>query len=104
LLLQGPNPFPDCVNEAEAIIIVGYTFASITIMLVLIVLTLYSYLKIKSFLPITIVFLFSIVIGTSSLEGAFIPFTPWFQIFFVLFQTIFFALKALSYYDSKRGY
>jgi len=92
------------INIADTIVNISWIFSTIGFMFVLMVLTLYFYLKIKSFLPILIVFLFSIVIGTSSLGGAFIPFTPWFQIFFVLFQTIFFALKALSYYNDKRGY
>jgi len=98
------NPFPDCASEAEAIIIVGYMFASMIIMIILIVFTLYLYFNTKEFLPILFVFLFSIVIGMTSFEGAFIPFTPWFQIFFVLFQTIFFVLKALNYYDDKKRY
>jgi len=48
------------------------------------------------FLPILVVFLFSIVIGMSSISESNIPFTPWFQIFFLLIQTVFFMLHTLE--------
>ena len=86
------NPFPDCECEAEAIIIIGYLLASIIFIILLMVLMIYCYVKIKKFLPILVVFLFSIVIGMLSFSGSYLPFTPWFQLFFMLFQTIFFYL------------
>jgi len=93
MLFQGANPFPDCVCEAEAIIIIGYLLASIIFIIMLMVLMIYCYVKIDSFLPVLVVFLFSIVIGMISFSGSYLPFTPWFQLFFMLFQTIFFYLK-----------
>ena len=86
------NPFPDCECEAEAIVIIGYLLASIIFIILLIVLMIYCYVKIKRFLPILLVFLFSIIIGILSFSGSYLPFTPWFQLFFMLFQTIFFYL------------
>jgi len=47
MLFQGVDPFPDCVCEAEAIIIVSYMFASMITMITLIVLMLYFYMKVK---------------------------------------------------------
>ena len=91
------NPFPDCECEAEAIIIIGYLLASIIFIILLMVLMIYCYVKIKRFLPILVVFLFSIIIGMLSFSGSYLPFTPWFQLFFMLFQTIFFYL----YVDEK---
>ena len=92
-LFQGANPFPDCVCEAEAIIIIGYLLTSIILIILLMVLMIYCYAKINPFLPVLVVFLFSIVIGMVSFTGSYLPFTPWFQLFFMLFQTILFYLK-----------
>lgn len=100
------NPFPSdplCECEAQAILLVGWMFGICLILILLILLMLYLYTKIKEFEPILIVFLFSLVIGVMSLSVIDIPFTPWFQIFFMLFQTIMFLLKAFEYYYSKRG-
>lgn len=88
-----PNPFNDCECEAEAILIVGYLFGSIILLVLLMVLMIYFYVKIVKILPMLIIFLFSIVIGMISFTGSIFPFSPWFQLFFILFQTILFYLK-----------
>jgi len=100
------NPFPDILDctESEAILLVGWMFAICLILVLLIYLMLYLYVKIEDFEPMLIVFLFSLIIGTTSLSVINVPFAPWFQIFFMLFQTVLFLLKALKYYYSKRGY
>jgi len=59
----------------------------------LMILMMYFYTKIDKFLPVLITFLFSIIFGMTSFEAAYIPFTPWAEIFFMLFQTVFFYLK-----------
>lgn len=92
-MLFQANPFPDCICEAEAIIIIGYLIASIILMVLLMILMIYFYVKIRRFLPVLIIFLFSIVIGMVSFSCSYLPFTPYFQIFFMLFQTILFYLK-----------
>jgi hypothetical protein len=92
MLFQGANPFPDCVCEAEALLIIGYLFASIVFMVFLMVLMIYLYVKIDRFLPLLVVFLFSIIIGMVSFSGSYLPFTPFIQLFFILFQTIIFYL------------
>jgi hypothetical protein len=91
-MFQGADPFPECVCEAEAIILMSYMFASMATMVILVLFMFYFYMKVKKFLPILITFLFSIVIGMTSFGGAFIPFMPFFQIFFMLIQTVFFYL------------
>ena len=93
MLFQGANPFPDCVCEAEAILIIGYMVISIAFLLFLMILMIYFYVKIEKFLPVLLIFLFSIVIGMVSFNGSYLPFTPFIQLFFMLFQTIIFYLK-----------
>jgi hypothetical protein len=93
MIFQGSNPFPDCVCEAEAMLIIGYLVMSIVFMLFLMILMIYFYVKIERFLPVLLIFLFSIVIGMVSFSGSYLPFTPFIQIFFMLFQTIIFYLK-----------
>jgi len=87
------NPFPDCESEAEAILIIGNMFGTIFMVVFLMVLMLYFYTKIANLLPTLMLFLFSIVFGMTSFGVAYIPFTPYIQIFFMLFQTILFYLK-----------
>lgn len=53
---------------------------------------------IEKFLIILTVFLFSIIIGTTAIVEFAIPFSPYLQLFFLLFQTIFFILTALESY------
>ena len=87
------NPFPDCVCEAEAMLIIGYMIGTIILMLFLIVLMLYFYKSISNLLPTLVLFLFSIVFGMLSFSGSFLPFTPYIQLLFILIQTVFFYMK-----------
>jgi len=87
----------------DAIIFKGWIFGTIGIMFILMILTLFLYFKTREFISILLVFLFSIILGISSFSIQ-LPFTPWFQIFFVLFQSIFFVLTALNYYNNKKRY
>jgi len=101
------NPFPSvplCECEAEAILLVGWMFSICLVLILLILLMLHLYTKVKEFEPILVVFLFSLVIGITSLTVIDVPFAPWLQIFFILFQAVMFVLKALEYYYDKRGY
>ena len=87
------SPFEECVVEAQAILIMANSALSIFMLVFLMILMLYFYKKIESFLPTLILFLFSIIFGMTAFSVAYIPFTPWIQIFFMLYQTIFFYLK-----------
>lgn len=97
------DPLPDDECIADTIIRKSWMFGTIGIMFFLMVITLFLYLKTKEFLPILFVFLFSIIISIGSISIQ-LPFTPYFQIFFMLFQTIFFMLAALNYYNNKKRY
>ncbi|QYW08121.1 hypothetical protein 15570_00024 [Lokiarchaeota virus WyrdV1] len=99
-----PKP-PVCECEADAIILSAWIIISLSILIFLMVLTLFMYYSRKpiEFVPMLIIFLFSIIIGIGSISIQ-LPLTPYFQIFFMLFQTIFFVLVALDYYNNKKGW
>ena len=96
------NPFPECESEAQAIIQMTYAGFSILIMVFLMVLMVYFYTRhtYKFFLPILTVFLFSIVIGMLSISSLGIPYTPWFQLFFLLIQSVFFIVNSLEFFKN----
>lgn len=102
-MLFQANPFPTCDCEAQAIILMSVMFASIFVLVFLIVLMWYFHTKYKAnqmkFLIVLVIFLFSIVIGVSSLTYFSIPFSPYFQLFFMLIQTIFFILTAIEVFE-----
>ena len=64
--------------------------------IVLIALMLIAYVRFRIFLVILTIFLFSLVIGMESITVNDMPFTPFIQIFFMLFQTIFFILTVFK--------
>lgn len=66
-------------------------FILIVLMFVMIVL----YLKVRYFLAILLVFLFSLILGVLALEIE-IPLTPYFQILFILFQLVIFLITAIE--------
>ena len=59
-------------------------------------LMLYCYMKIRIFLVILVIYLFSLIIGFSALNESIIPFTPYLQLFFLVFQTIIFIIVVLE--------
>ena len=59
-------------------------------------LMLYCYMKVRIFLVILVIYLFSLIIGFSALNESIIPFTPYLQLFFLVFQTIIFIIVALE--------
>lgn len=65
----------------------------------LLVLMLICYRYFPKMIIILIVFAFSLVIGALSTQIGDIPFTPYFQIFFILFQS---AMFILSVYKTMR--
>lgn len=72
---------------------------SFVILLIFMILMLTIYLKVrKPFLLGLVVFLFSLIIGTSAIVESNIPFTPYIQIFFLLFQSVIFLLEGLEKY------
>lgn len=86
------------ICKAESIILMSFMFGIISIMLFLIILMLFLYKKIDKFLPTLILFLFSLIIGVSSIAIVNLPFIPYFSLFFILFQTSIFIIKSLKIY------
>ena len=73
-------------------------FINIFILIFFIALMLIFYYKFRIYLIILTIFLFSIVIGIQSISVNETPFTPYLQIFFILFQSIIFIKFTLEAY------
>lgn len=68
----------------------------VVVLIFMMVLMVYFYNKHKVFLPIITIFLFSLIIGITSLSIENFPFTPYFQTFFIVFQMIFLLLTTIQ--------
>lgn len=79
-------------------------FMGLTITGVLMLGMVYFYLRVRKFLVILTVFLFSIVFGISALFIASFPFTPYFQLFFIAFQSVMFLKTTQDYYNYTKRY
>lgn len=66
------------------------------VLILLMILMLMLYLKARYFLPILVVFLFSLIMGINAMSISNFPLTPNFQIFFITFQTIIFIKTAID--------
>ena len=73
-------------------------FLAIFILIILLTIMLILYLKMRLFLPILVVFLFSLIIGFNSISLEYIPFNPYVSIFFILFQSVIFIETSLQQY------
>ena len=67
-------------------------------------LMIFCFLKLRIFVLILAIYLFSLIIGFNSFSESVIPFTPYLQIFFLVFQTIMFLLTAIQTFGNKRGF
>lgn len=68
------------------------------ILIILMIIMITVYLKLRIFLLILVIFLFSLIIGMVSIAEFSIPFSPYFQILFILFQSSIFLLTSLKLY------
>jgi len=71
------------------------------VLIVFIILMMILYAKLRILPIITLVMLISLIIGVVSIQLQYNPFTPWFQIFFILFQSVFFLRAAFEYKELK---
>ena len=97
-----PEPIPSTIIEAEAIISIGLMFADILIIFFLLMLMIYLFKKVESNLPIIVVYFFSILMGLESLSHFHTHFSPTIEIFFLIFQTSIFIMKALEFDKSRK--
>lgn len=74
---------------------------SVFFIIALIGLMLLCYLKIRIPLVILFIFLFSLIIGIMFLSVENVPFTPYIQLFFIFFQSIFLIITFLEAYNDK---
>lgn len=71
----------------------------VIVMLFLLILIIALYLKMRVWLLITVVFLFNIIFAFISFNEKLIPFTPYFQIFFMLISGLIFLITSLEAYE-----
>lgn len=76
---------------------------SISILFLLMVLMLIFYLKVRIFLIIGTIFLFSLIIGMVSISKFMLPFSPYIQLLFLTFQSVFFIITTLELKEKLRG-
>lgn len=62
---------------------------------------MYTFVKKFDFILGLVVYSFSLVIGMNSLEHSHVPFSPMFEVFFMIFQTSIFLLISFNVYDNK---
>lgn len=87
------DPFPDPTHAGQEIENIGFMFSELTLIIFLILLMLFFYMKIKDATPMILLFIFSLVIGIQCLQKPAFPFYPWSHILFILLQLTFLILK-----------
>lgn len=92
------------INEMELLDwnIVLQPFLAIIILLILLIIMMILCLKTRLFLPILVVFLFSLIIGFNSIALENIPLNPYLSIFFILFQSVMFIETSLQQYKTTK--
>ncbi len=94
-------PFPPTEIEAEAITNIGFMFGHLFVLVFFMLLMLYLFMKIVNFLPILVVYTFSLLIGMESFTHLHTTFSPLLELFFLMFQTTLFLLASFNIYDNK---
>jgi hypothetical protein len=70
---------------------------SVIMMFFLILLNLYAWHKVRNWLLVFVIFMFSMIFGVVALSIE-IPFTPYFQIFFIIVQLVILFLMSFRVY------
>jgi len=78
-----------------------YPIMTLFIIVFLFALMLFCYLKIRVFIVILGIYLFSLIIGILALSESIIPFTPYIQIFFLIFQTLIFIIVSIETFQKE---
>lgn len=103
MIFQQPPPFEPTEFEAIAITNMGFMFAEILILVIFMVLMIYLYKKVKEgYLPIIVVFLFSLIVGVEAMTHIHTHFSPYLEVFFLLFQASFFVMYVLENIQEKK--
>ena len=72
---------------------------SVFILFLIMIITIIVYFKIRIFLIILVIYSFSLIIGMSALSETSIPFSPYLQIFFLLFESVIFLMTSIEVYS-----
>lgn len=97
-----PPPFEPTDIEAVAITNIGLMFAHISILVLLLILMIYYSKRIKYYPTLITIYLFSLILGFESLTHPHTPFSPYFEIFFIIIQTVLFIQSAMDYIQLKK--
>jgi hypothetical protein len=81
----------------------GLPLLSLMILLFMLLLMVYFFYKVKKFLPCLLVYMFSLIFGLISIGEYNIPFTPWLQIFFLCFQSMFILFATIKWRRMLNG-
>lgn len=69
---------------------------SLGFLMFILILGVYGYVKVRKPIFSFITWMFSIIFGMESMKIPYLPFTPFLQIFIILFQTYFFMKLAIA--------
>jgi len=90
------------VNFTDQYDLLGfYPLMTFFAIIFLFALMMFCYLKMRVFVLILAIYLFSLIIGITSFSESVIPFTPFLQIFFLIFQSIIFILTAIQTFENE---
>jgi len=98
MILQQPPPFEPTVIEAIAITNIGFMIADILIFVIFIILMIYFSKRLEYYPSIITIYLFSMIIGFEGLAHQHTHFSPYLELFFILFQSSIFIKIAIDYY------
>ena len=74
----------------------------VIVLFLLMIFMLYLYMKVRVWVAILVLYMFSLVIGFIAVNDGAIPFTPYLQIFFLVFQTILFFLTSFDAFPNRK--
>lgn len=80
-----------------------YPVMSLLFIVFLTMLMVFCYLRMRVFVLMLIIFVFSLIIGVNSMSETIIPFTPYLQLFFLLFQTTLFVMVSIDTFKKSKG-
>lgn len=95
-------PFEPTEIEAIAITNIGYMFGHLFVLVFFMLLMLYLFMKIVNFLPILVVYTFSLLIGMESFTHLHTAFSPLLELFFLMFQTTLFLLTSFNVFENRK--
>ena len=99
-----PPPFEPTEIEAVAITNIGLMFSHYLTLIIMVILIIYCYKNIKDYLPIIVVYMFSILFGMEGLSHTHLQtgYSPLLEVFFMVFQSSIFIIASIDYYTTYK--